>query len=63
MRWRTEDGQPVPFRRLNVKLPPDDHKSFRETAAVDGRSMQQILIDLVRKFVKDTRAKKENAST
>lgn len=55
MRWQTDDGKPVTFRRLNVKLLPEDHKSFREVAAVDGRSMQVILIDLVRRFVKEAR--------
>ena len=61
MRWQTDDGKPMTFRRLNVKLLPEDHKSFREAAAVDGRSMQVILIDLVRRFVKEakeTRKKK-----
>jgi len=58
VRWQDDEGKPVSFRRLNVKLLPEDHKKFREAAAVDGRSMQTILIDLVRRFVKETAKKK-----
>lgn len=51
MRWLTEDGKAVVFRRLNVKLPVADHKAFRAAADMDGRSMQNIFVDMVRKFV------------
>lgn len=59
MRWQDDDGKRLPFKRLNVKLPVAVHTGFRDAAAVDGRPMQVILVDLVKRFTKEAKEKQK----
>lgn len=42
-----EKARPT-YRQMTVRLPPDVHRAFKVYAAQDGRSMAEIIEELVR---------------
>lgn len=46
----TDEGA-APTKRLNAEIPEDLHQDFKSVAAREGRSMTQILVDLVEAYV------------
>ena len=59
MRWQTDDGKHIMYRRLNIKLPVNVHKTFRDVASKDGRPMQVILVSLINKWCSEQAPKKK----
>ena len=51
---RNKEGSQTPentrpaYRQMTVRLPPDVHRAFKVYAAQDGRSMAEIIEELVR---------------
>ena len=47
----------VEFKRLNMTVPVELHNSFKAAAAAEGKSMTNILMEFIRKYVEQHQAK------
>ena len=46
--------------RITIDIPEEDHKRFKAMAAVQGKSMREIVVEAIQEHLKTTRPSKNN---
>lgn len=46
--------------RITIDIPEEDHRQFKIMAAIQGKSMREIVVDAIKKHLKNTSIAEKN---